>query len=84
MTPKVFTPGMKVGELCDSDFDKLAKEIAERAKNLVFMTADKNSKAILNEIKNMKLEAKRTFTLNFEVTLFHNDIIEILGGFRRK
>jgi len=83
MTPKVFTPGMKIRELADSDFDKLVKEIAERAKNLVYMTADKNAKSILNELKNMKLEAKRSFTLRFEVTLFHNDIIEILGGFRR-
>jgi len=71
------------------DFNKeevslIKQEITRRIKNLIFMAAENQTSEIINKMVGMSFNGEDTIDIKFSTVFVFNDILEIVGGLRRK
>ena len=73
-------------KISDEEREAIIKELAERMKNIVYTTAEDKARAILSSIEKSISHDTGAEEVNiiYTVTFIINDLLEIIGGLRRK
>ena len=66
------------------EYHVIVKALAERMKNIVFMSAERRALEVLDSLKDDTLDPDGRLTIDYKINFLWNDVIEILGGLKRK
>jgi hypothetical protein len=72
-------------EITKEERIELAKELADRMKNTVFMTAEHASRKWFQTVTHLKyIRPDNTYTFPYNMVFVGTDLLEIVGGIRRE
>jgi len=69
--------------LTHEEKEAVISELAERMKDLVYMNARRQAEKVLNKILTTSPKPDQVFEVEYKFRFVFNDIIQILGRFRR-
>jgi hypothetical protein len=70
--------------LTPEELDILRKELAQRFREVVFMTSEDRAGKMLESLGKINLETDDSITVNFQIHLVRGDILQIVGRERMK
>lgn len=74
----------KINDLTKSEFILVRDALSERMKNIVYMKADEYANEVLIYLRDKNFGAGDDLTISYDVIFCFGDILEIIGGSRRK
>lgn len=78
-------PTWNLSYLSQDEYNEVAKELGERIKNSIYMLADIKAREALIQLQDLdSVTGEDQIHINFDMVFVWQDIVEIVGGFRRK
>lgn len=66
------------------EYNAVVKALAEKMKNVIYMSAERRAFEVLDSMKDIAFSVNDALVVKYNFDFLWNDVIEILGGLRRK
>jgi predicted house-cleaning NTP pyrophosphatase (Maf/HAM1 superfamily) len=74
----------KISDFSSEESEAIKNKLAERIKDYVFMVAQEKASEVINRMSKQELIGEDTIEINFQMDFLMNDLLQIVGGFRRE